>query len=276
MSKLIWLLVILTIIIVILAGVLLWPNNEPVNNNQQQKVEGIEVASPKANEEVSSPIKIIGTTNGGGWNGFEGQVGTVQLLDYKGNKVASGILKATTDWTKPLVSFESTLTFETKITGPMTLLFSNENPSGMPSKDKKFGLPVKIKSSGETTIVKAFFAKKEVTGSTCSVVFPVDRVVPKTDAVARAALEELFKGPTAAEKAQGYYSNINPGVKVQSLTIDANGTAKADLSSELETTGGSCKVTEIRSEINFTLKQFSTVKEVVISINGRTADILQP
>ena len=147
-------LTILTIIIVILIAVLLWPinkveNKNPQKNNnpaaQQQKTEGIKVDFPVANQEVSSPIKITGSVNNGGWSGFEGQVCTVQLLDYKGNKVAIGILKATTDWTKPPVSFESTLTFQTKIKGPMTLLFSNENPSGLPDKDKKFGLPVVIK-----------------------------------------------------------------------------------------------------------------------------------
>jgi len=40
--------------------------------------------------------------------------------------------------------------------------------------------------------------------------------------------------------------------------------------------GGSCRVSAIRAEIIQTLKQFSTIKEVIISINNRTEDILQP
>ena len=282
MKKQIWLVIILAIVIIILAGFLiLWPIKQPAKNTQNTnpppvKVvqEGISVDSPKASETISSPVKITGTTNGGGWNGFEGQVGIVQLLDYKGNKIGEAILKATTDWTKPPVSFEANLTFKINNPGPATLFFSNENPSGLPDKDKKFGLSV-VTSSSETMTVKPFFAKTGVTGSTCSVVFSVDRTVPKTDAVARAALEELLKGPTDSEKSAGFYSNINPGVKINSLTI-TNGVARVDFSKEMETTGGSCKVTEIRSEINFTLKQFPTVKSVIISINGRTEDILQP
>ena len=80
----------------------------------------------------------------------------------------------------------------------------------------------------------------------------------------------------AEEKAQGFYTNINPGTKIQSLITDANGTARVDFSNEMETTGGSCRVTEIRSEIDFTLKQFPTIKNVIISINGETETILQP
>jgi len=53
--------------------------------------------------------------------------------------------------------------------------------------------------------------------------------------------------------------------------------AKADFDEQLEfQVGGSCRVSAIRAEITQTLKQFSTVKEVVISIDGRTEDILQP
>jgi hypothetical protein len=271
MKKEILIVVVLTIIIVVLLGVLIFL---PAKKNLPVVIEGLQIISPKANEEVSSPIKIIGVTNG--WNGFEGQVGTVQLLDYKGNKIAEGILTATTDWTKPPVAFETTLTFQSAVSGPATLLFKNENPSGLPQNDKQFILPIKVKASNETMTVKAYFAKKQTTGSDCSIVFPVNRIVSKTEASARSALEELFKGPTDAEKAQGFFTNINSGVKVQRLVIDSNGTVRADFSEELETTGGSCRVTEIRSEINFTLKQFPTIKNVIISINGRTEDILQP
>jgi spore germination protein GerM len=40
--------------------------------------------------------------------------------------------------------------------------------------------------------------------------------------------------------------------------------------------GGSCRVSAIRAQITETLMQFSTVKSVVVSINGRTEDVLQP
>ena len=110
----------------------------------------------------------------------------------------------------------------------------------------------------------------------CNKVFPVDRVIPKTQATARAALEELLKGPTETEKTQGFSTSINSGVKIQKLTIE-NGVAKVDFGEQLEfQAGGSCRMSAIRAELAETLKQFLTVSSVVISINSRTEDILQP
>lgn len=41
-------------------------------------------------------------------------------------------------------------------------------------------------------------------------------------------LEELLKGPTSADKEAGFFTSINPGVKIQSLTIE-NGVTRAEL-----------------------------------------------
>lgn len=127
-------------------------------------------------------------------------------------------------------------------------------------------------------LVKAFFSNTKFDPGLmdCSKVYPITRDVPKTQAVARAALEELLKGPTEEEKSQGYLTSINKGAKIQSLRID-NGIAYADFDKQLEfQVGGSCRVQAIASQIRQTLLQFPTVREVIISIDGRTADILQP
>ncbi|MEK7213183.1 MAG: GerMN domain-containing protein [Patescibacteria group bacterium] len=131
--------------------------------------------------------------------------------------------------------------------------------------------------TGLTIKVKAFFSNNNLDPEvTCVKVFPVDREILKTPAVGLAALRELIAGPTSAEKRMGYGTVINPGVVVQKLTIES-GVASVDFNEELERqVGGSCRVSAIRAQIEETLKQFSTVKEVIISINGRTQDILQP
>ncbi len=110
----------------------------------------------------------------------------------------------------------------------------------------------------------------------CSRTIAVERQVPKTAAVARASLEALLRGSTEEEINQGFISTINPGVRIQKLTIEG-GLAEVDFDEQLEyQVGGSCMVAAIRAQIVDTLKQFPTVKEVIISINGRTEDILQP
>lgn len=125
--------------------------------------------------------------------------------------------------------------------------------------------------------VKAYFNNDKLDPAfSCNKVFPVEREVLKTKTVARAALEELLKGPTEEEIARGFSTNINSGVKIQRLIIE-NGVAKVDFDEQLEfQVGGSCRVAAIRAQITETLKQFPTVDSVIISINGRTEDILQP
>lgn len=238
---------------------------------------GINITLPHVNDTVSSPLKITGSVNGDGWTGFEGQVGTVRLLDSNGNQLALGILTATADWVKLPTPFETTLWFDYPTDGTGTLVFKNENASGELSRDKTFTLPVRlIKSSSEKTTVKAYFTYVKLNPIYCGAVYPLEREVKKTETPARAALEELLKGPTAKEKNASWSTAINEGVKIQSLTIE-NGVAKVDFNDQFQAgVAGSCRVTAIRAQLEQTFLQFPTVKSVVISVNGNTGGILQP
>jgi len=143
-----WLLAILGAIMIILLCILFFVPAKKTTQNPPVAVDGIEVISPKANEKVSSPIKIAGVVNGNGWAGFEGQVGTVMFI-AKDIELGKGVLTTTSDWTRPPISFETVLNFS-EIIGPTpvsgVLFFHNENPSGDPAKDKTFSLPVNINS----------------------------------------------------------------------------------------------------------------------------------
>lgn len=130
----------------------------------------------------------------------------------------------------------------------------------------------------ELTTLKVYFGNEvENPGALdCSKVYAVVRTVPKTEAVAQAAIEQLLTGPNAEEKRRGYFSALNPGAKLNSVAV-REGIAYADFNSELgREVGGACLVTAIRAQIGETLKQFPTVTGVVISINGQSEDILQP
>lgn len=249
-------------------------NNQAIDPNQIVVEPDIVVDMPRTNDNVSNPIKIEGRARG---NWFFEAVFPVTLVDQNKNIIASGNVTATADWiTADYVPFKGELAYPKNASGSATLVLEKDNPSGLPENAAKYEIQV-VLGGAKTTKVKAFFSNnnldKEVT---CSKVFPIEREVPETQSVARAAVEELLKGITETEKNEGYYTSINAGVKIQKLTIE-NGTAKVDFDDTIEKNlGGSCRVSAIRAQITETLKQFPTIKNVVISVNGRTEDILQP
>jgi len=124
--------------------------------------------------------------------------------------------------------------------------------------------------------ISVYFGNSRLDPETdCRRVFPVKRLVA-ANAPARPALEALLTGPNEIEKSANYFTSLPAGVKINLLKIE-NGTASVDFSEDLERgVGGSCRVAAIRSQIVETLKQFPSVQSVIISINGRTEDILQP
>jgi spore germination protein GerM len=131
----------------------------------------------------------------------------------------------------------------------------------------------KDEPASETLTVEVYFVQV-IDGEETMV--PVEREIPYTAATARAAIEELLQGPLSEEKEKGYMTEINEGTGLQSIEID-DGVAKVDFNQRLdEDVAGSAKVTAIRNQIELTLLQFDTVDEVVISVDGRTENILQP
>ncbi len=167
------------------------------------------------------------------------------------------------------------------------MILEKDNPSGLPEQADELIIPVYFKEvpeiPEELMTAKIFLSDSRFVNEPyfdCSRTIAVERQVPKSKAVATAALEALLRGATEEEINQGFVSNINSGVRIQKLTIDPSadgGVAKVDFDEQLEfQVGGSCRVAAIRAQITQTLKQFPTVNEVIISINGRTEDILQP
>jgi len=139
MKKEFWLIIILAIIILVLTTLLFWP--------QQSKRKDIQINLPKENAEISSPMEIAGSINGNGWIAFEAQAGTVKLIDKDNNVLGSAILQVTDEnWMKQFNNFKAELIFSNpKNLKNAELVFKNENPSGDPSRDKTFTIPVKLK-----------------------------------------------------------------------------------------------------------------------------------
>ncbi|MFH1151182.1 MAG: GerMN domain-containing protein [Actinomycetota bacterium] len=95
---------------------------------------------------------------------------------------------------------------------------------------------------------------------------------------AKSALEELLKGPTAGELAQGLHTEIPSGTRLNSFEV-TGGIATADLSSEVRNYGGgSARVQAIMSQIQDTIMaNDDSVKTVAITVDGvPSEEALQP
>jgi spore germination protein GerM len=129
----------------------------------------------------------------------------------------------------------------------------------------------------KTMTILVYFGNKNLNPqSLCEEVFPVRKIVSFDRGSARVAIEELLKGPSEKEILEGYFTSINSGVNLQKISIEGN-VARVDFDETLESgVGGSCRVVAINKQIEETLKQFPSVREVIVSIDGRTEDMLQP
>jgi len=246
--------------------------------NELEKQDLIRINNPRPNQTIESPLSIEGKARGFWF--FEASF-PAKLYDEKGNLLGVAIAQAQDEWmTEDFVPFKANLEFSFSITQKGVLVLKKDNPSGLPENADELRIPVAFKQvvAPENIMkVRVYLNNDRMDPEfSCNKVFPVEREIIKTEAVPRAALEELLKGASEKEEAEGFFTSINPGVKIQKLTIE-DGVAKVDFDEQLEfQMGGSCRVAAIRTEITETLKQFPTVQNVIISINDRTEDILQP
>ncbi|MCX8016115.1 MAG: GerMN domain-containing protein [Patescibacteria group bacterium] len=265
---------ILVIAIILLVGLyfLGWKKNDEEKSKTDDL---IHVFRPQANDFIADKLIIEGEARGK-W--FFEATAPFYILSSNFATLTSGFIEAKGDWmTEEFVPFykEVEINFIPE-TERGYLLLKNDNPSGLPEKDVYHLIPLNFKIP-ETMIVRIYFNNSNLDPEfSCNKVFPVERRIIKTQAVAKAALEELLKGPTETEKKQGFFTSLNKDIKIQSINIK-DGTAFVDFNEQLEfQVGGSCRVAAIRAQISETLKQFESIKNVIISINGRTEDILQP
>lgn len=262
--------VVIVAIFLVALGAAYWyfflpPVQEPVSSD-------VNVFSPKSDEIIKSPLKISGEARGTWF--FEGSFPVI-LKDENGNVIKQGFVTAQKDWmTQDFVPFIGEIEFETPEVARGELVLKKDNPSDLPEYDKSMSIPVSFLL--EKTTVQLFFSdiNKDPQGFECNKTYPVSRVVSKVSGIARKAIEELLKGTTTEESLAGIKTTIPKGVVLQSISIEG-GVARVDFNLALEG-GGSCRVAAIRSQIANTLRQFPSVSEVVISVNGNSAEALQP
>jgi len=137
-------------------------------------------------------------------------------------------------------------------------------------------------TSGAGIEVKVFFSRHPETDSNVNAVFSVKRVSPDVK-VATYATQQLIVGPTAAEKAQGYFTELTTSLTGVSncsgadfqITLDTHidahtGTPSAQLGTavlkfcRVVQLAGDLTGARIAAELNAALTQFATIKKAQI------------
>ncbi|MFA6429565.1 MAG: GerMN domain-containing protein [Patescibacteria group bacterium] len=137
-------------------------------------------------------------------------------------------------------------------------------------------IPVLLPTQTRTTkIFLSDLASAET--SDCSKTVPVTVTIPQTKLPMESTLRRLLQDESSSPLATDTRATQIPeGTKLISLVV-ANGTATAEFSQKLDAGGGSCHVSAVRAQIEATLKQFPGVKNVVISVEGKSPEeTLQP
>jgi hypothetical protein len=145
MTKLKVLVIVLAVIIIVLFGILFF--YQPAHSPTIQPlppVAGPTVFSPRADDLVASPLTIAGQVIGGGWF-FEASF-PVQVVDGDGTVIGGGQAKAQTDWmTTSSVPFVAVASFTAPRYATGTVVLWKDNPSGLPTNNASFTVPVRFK-----------------------------------------------------------------------------------------------------------------------------------
>lgn len=147
-------------------------------------------------------------------------------------------------------------------------------------------IPSHTQTSGVSTStsypIKVFFSKAPQSLNTnFTAIYPVDRISP-TPAVGNFAIQLLIAGPTPSEQQAGYFTELNTMLSGPSKcaalpvggpdftltlntkdTVTETGTATLKFCRNLSSPGIGTDA-RVQAEINATLKQFATIKKVVI------------
>lgn len=121
-----------------------------------------------------------------------------------------------------------------------------------------------------------FSTTKNNPNQDCEIVEGVARSFDYNFDLVNSVLSELTKGPNEEEKTAGMSSSIPTETKTNKISIQ-NNVLYVDFNQKLqEGVGGSCRVGAIISQLTNTFKNLGNFENVVISIDNKTEDILQP
>jgi hypothetical protein len=136
------------VIVVLLCALIFVPapdrDTAPKENYVASPDGRVQITDPTADEAITSPVVISGSVTGGGWF-FEG-VFPIQVVDADGTVLGSGqASSAQGEWTSTgTVLFSGIVPFSTPRFQRGMVVFSKDNPSGLPRNNESFSVPVRF------------------------------------------------------------------------------------------------------------------------------------
>lgn len=132
-----------------------------------------------------------------------------------------------------------------------------------------------LDATSDADVVSVYYRNASLAGegsTDCTAVFPVDRLVLRTDDQPTASLKKLFLGPTPDEEAHGYSALFGYATRdaVKSVTVK-DGTAYVNLTDirmVISSSSDSCASATFLASMIRTLDQFPEITRVLFAIEG--------
>lgn len=243
-----------------------------VIGNELEKMDLIQLDSPRPNTQVSSPLTIKGKARGTWF--FEASF-PIKLIDDQGIVIGNAIATAQGEWmTEDFVPFTASLSFTPTKSIKGKLILQKDNPSGLPENDNSLEIPLLLTSGSEVSLY--YYSKQLDPNGDCTqeAIVPVKRSLNKTQTPIQDAIRMLIKGDlTSNELATGLTTEFPlEGFELKAANLKDGDLTLEFIDPKMKTSGGSCRVNLLWSQIEKTATQFPEVK----TVNFVPKDLFQP
>ena len=240
--------------------------------------------SPLAESIINSPVAISGRARGRWF--FEASF-PVKIVDANNQVLGLAPAQAQGDWmTDDFVPFRATIDFSQPTTSTGFIILLKDNPSGLSEHDAEIKMPVRFSTSTAAAVeprrtVKFYYYdaaqdRDEQGNVGCGQqgLVAVNRQLPVSISPIKDTLLAFLSSPlTEADRGAGLTSEFPlAGVSLIDLAL-RNGNLIVKLADpNNKTSGGSCRVSILRQQLEAVVRQFPEVK----TVDFQPAELFQP
>lgn len=252
------------------------PKSEEISTNEETQLSSyIQNLNISENEMLSSPLSLTGEAR----LLYSEGIFPIEIISKEGSVVASASATALGDWmTEDFVPFEAVLTFLVEKDTEAFVVLKKSNPPGEKENDLEFQIPVLLKAPEESPFeeIALFVYNPELDNYACSKkgIIPLRKTIKKGNDPITASVELLLSNAlTEEERALGYISSFPLfGFELGTARIEDGVVTLSFIDPYQTTSGGACRVTIMKNQIETTVLQFKNVREV----NFLPQELFQP